>query len=165
MCVMMILLVLLQQGKGADAGAIVSSGSDSLFGPLGSGSPVSKLTTWLAIAFMLTSIFLVKAYNTASTRQSVTGRVEARDVLEGSRVAGEAAAAAAADTVAKPEAVKPAAEVPAALDKASTKEAAPAVVADAVKAPVKVEAEKVAAPKPAAVEVPAEKLEAPVEKK
>ena len=92
MCIMMILLVLLQQGKGADVGAVASSSSDSLFGPLGSGTPVSKLTTWLAVAFMVTSIFLVKAYNSGSTRQSVTGNVAEVDVLEGSRVAAGAAA-------------------------------------------------------------------------
>ncbi len=94
MCIMMILLVLLQQGKGADVGAVASSSSDSLFGPLGSGTPVSKLTTWLAVAFMVTSIFLVKAYNSGSSRQSITGNVAEVDVLEGSRVAAGAAGAA-----------------------------------------------------------------------
>lgn len=96
MCVMMVLLVLLQQGKGADAGAVVRSGSDSLFGPMGSGSPVSKVTTWLAIAFMVTSIILVKVYNNSSARQSVRGVTTDVDVLSGSRVAAEEEKPAAA---------------------------------------------------------------------
>ncbi len=96
MCVMMVLLVLLQQGKGADAGAVVRSGSDSLFGPMGSGSPVSKVTTWLAIAFMVTSIVLVKVYNNSSARQSVRGVTTDVDVLSGSRVAAEEEKPAAA---------------------------------------------------------------------
>jgi preprotein translocase subunit SecG len=130
MCIMMILLVLLQQGKGADVGAVASSSSDSLFGPLGSGTPVSKLTTWLAVAFMVTSIFLVKAYNSGSSRQSVTGNVAEVDVLEGSRVAAGAASSGAATDAAKDESVDAAAvkvEEPAKVDQ---KEAETTAVAE-----------------------------------
>ena len=45
-------LVLLQQGKGADVGAAFGSGSsNTVFGASGSASFLTKLTTWLAIAF------------------------------------------------------------------------------------------------------------------
>ena len=45
-------LVLLQQGKGADVGAAFGSGSsNTVFGASGSAPLLTKLTTWLAIVF------------------------------------------------------------------------------------------------------------------
>ena len=45
-------LVLLQQGKGADVGAAIGSGSsNTVFGASGSAPFLTKLTTWLAIVF------------------------------------------------------------------------------------------------------------------
>ena len=45
-------LVLLQQGKGADVGAAFGSGSsNTVFGASGSAPFLTKLTTWLAILF------------------------------------------------------------------------------------------------------------------
>jgi len=45
-------LVLLQQGKGADVGAAFGSGSsNTMFGSAGSASLLTKLTAWLAIGF------------------------------------------------------------------------------------------------------------------
>jgi preprotein translocase subunit SecG len=79
LCVLLIGLVLIQQGKGAEAGAIMGGGTDSVFGAGSAGTVVSKLTTGLAIAFMITSIILVKQYQTRSfVRQNNT------DVLQGS---------------------------------------------------------------------------------
>jgi len=52
-------LVLLQQGKGADIGAAFGSGSaNTVFGSAGSASFLAKLTTWLAIGFFLISFGL-----------------------------------------------------------------------------------------------------------
>lgn len=52
-------LVLLQQGKGADVGAAFGSGSAStMFGSAGSASFFTKLTVWLAIGFFLISFGL-----------------------------------------------------------------------------------------------------------
>ncbi len=52
-------LVLLQQGKGADIGAAFGSGSsNTVFGSAGSASFLAKLTTWLAIGFFLISFAL-----------------------------------------------------------------------------------------------------------
>lgn len=62
----LITLVLLQHGKGADAGAAFGSGaSGTVFGASGSGSFLTKLTTWTAIAFFATSLGL--AYISANT--------------------------------------------------------------------------------------------------
>ena len=52
-------VVLLQQGKSADlAGAFGGQGSQTAFGPRGAANLLTKLTTYSAICFMLTSIGL-----------------------------------------------------------------------------------------------------------
>src|SRR5271167_3128651 len=52
-------VVLLQQGKSADlAGAFGGQGSQTAFGPRGAANLLTRLTTWCAIIFMLTSIGL-----------------------------------------------------------------------------------------------------------
>ncbi|MEH6355655.1 MAG: preprotein translocase subunit SecG [Marinobacter sp.] len=52
-------LVLIQQGKGADAGAAFGGGaSQTVFGSQGSGSFLTRFTTFLAIAFFVTSFTL-----------------------------------------------------------------------------------------------------------
>lgn len=52
----LIALILLQHGKGADAGAAFGSGASStVFGSQGSGSFMSRATKWLAILFFITS--------------------------------------------------------------------------------------------------------------
>ena len=49
-------VVLLQQGKSADlAGAFGGQGSQTAFGPRGAANLLTKLTTYSAIVFMLTS--------------------------------------------------------------------------------------------------------------
>ena len=51
--------VLVQHGKGADAGAAFGSGSSStVFGSQGSGSFLTKATTFLAILFLANSLLL-----------------------------------------------------------------------------------------------------------
>ena len=55
-CVFLIIVVLLQSGQAADlAGAFGGMGSQTVFGPRGSATVLSKATTWAAIIFMLTS--------------------------------------------------------------------------------------------------------------
>src|SRR5215468_3209659 len=58
-CVFLILVVLLQQGKGADwAGTFGGGGSQTVFGARGAGTVLSKATTAAAIVFMITSLAL-----------------------------------------------------------------------------------------------------------
>ena len=58
-CVILILVVLLQSGKGADiAGAFGGGGTQTAFGSRGPASFLSKLTTAAAIVFMLTCLGL-----------------------------------------------------------------------------------------------------------
>ena len=58
MCVILILVVLLQTGKGADMGAAFGGSSQTIFGSSGPGTFLSKMTTVIAIVFMLTSLWL-----------------------------------------------------------------------------------------------------------
>lgn len=52
-------LVLIQHGKGADMGASFGSGaSQTIFGSSGSGNVLSKSTSFMALVFFITSLFL-----------------------------------------------------------------------------------------------------------
>jgi len=58
-CIALIMIVLLQTGKGADMGAAFGGGSSqTLFGSTGASTFLSKATTAAAIVFMLTSLGL-----------------------------------------------------------------------------------------------------------
>ncbi len=72
-------LVLIQQGKGADAGAAFGSGSSgTVFGPAGSGSFLTRLTTTCATLFFVTSLTLaVMAANRGETTDSVVDQAPA----------------------------------------------------------------------------------------
>ena len=74
--VTIVVLVLLQQGKGADMGAAFGGGSSqSLFGARGSANFLSRATSFLVATFFITSLVLAFLY----TRQG-----EDRSILEGS---------------------------------------------------------------------------------
>jgi preprotein translocase subunit SecG len=57
-CVFLVLVVLLQAGKGADMGAVFGGSSSTVFGSSGAGNLLTKLTTATAIVFMITSLGL-----------------------------------------------------------------------------------------------------------
>ena len=57
-CVLLILLVLLQSGKGSAAGIFGASGADNLFASPTAFNAVNKFTAILAAVLMGTSIFL-----------------------------------------------------------------------------------------------------------
>src|ERR1041384_2219614 len=58
-CVFLIIVVLLQSGKAADlAGAFGGMGSQTVFGPRGTATVLSKATTVAAFLFMVTSLSL-----------------------------------------------------------------------------------------------------------
>ena len=71
-CLFLIGVVLLQQGKSADlAAAFGGQGSQTAFGPRGAANLLTRLTTWSAIIFMLTSIGLTILLSRASADRSV----------------------------------------------------------------------------------------------
>ena len=66
----LILVVLLQTGKGAEMGAAFGGSSQTLFGGSGPTSFMAKLTTAAAICFMLTSLGL--AYVSSNRGVAIT---------------------------------------------------------------------------------------------
>jgi preprotein translocase subunit SecG len=60
-CLAIIGIVLLQAGKGADIGsAFGGGGSQAVFGSMGTPTILGKITTGVAIVFMITSFSLAK---------------------------------------------------------------------------------------------------------
>ncbi len=58
-CILLILIVLLQSGKGAEMGVSLGGGaSQTLFGAGGPATILTKITTAVAIIFMATSLVL-----------------------------------------------------------------------------------------------------------
>ncbi|MGD2085028.1 MAG: preprotein translocase subunit SecG [Candidatus Aminicenantes bacterium] len=74
-CLLLVIVVLLQSGKAADlAGAFGGMGSQSTFGPRGAATFLSKLTTTLAVLFMVTSLSLwIFASNRSAPKTVVEG--------------------------------------------------------------------------------------------
>jgi preprotein translocase subunit SecG len=71
-CLVLIGVVLLQQGKSADlAGAFGGQGSQTAFGPRGAANLLTKVTTWAAIIFMFTSIGLTVLIQRSNGSRSV----------------------------------------------------------------------------------------------
>jgi len=71
-----IVLVLLQQGKGADMGSSFGSGSaGSLFGASGAANFLSRTTKWAAIVFFVSTAGLAYLTHRPDVRQSVDGGV------------------------------------------------------------------------------------------
>ena len=101
LCIALVVLVLLQQGKGASAGAVLGGSSNTLFGASGANTVLTKVTTGFAIAFMFTSVVLVKLYG-----GHAVARTTESNPLQGSvmneRVAAPAAAAPAQGSDAAP---------------------------------------------------------------
>ena len=70
-------LVLIQHGKGADAGAAFGSGaSGTVFGAQGSASFLTKLTTVLAVLFFANSLWLAHLASNRPVAESVIDAVE-----------------------------------------------------------------------------------------
>ena len=69
-CVAMVIIILLQQGKGAEVGAVFGGSSQTVFGASGAGNALTKATWLFAVIFFASSIFLALA----SSRR-VTGSI------------------------------------------------------------------------------------------
>ena len=71
-CFVLILVVLLQAGKGANMGAAFGGSSQTVFGSSGAGTFLGKMTAGIAILFMLTSLLLT--YTASHRSSSLMGR-------------------------------------------------------------------------------------------
>ena len=82
-CLTLVVVVLLQQGKGADVGAVFGGSSQTLFGSSGAGNLLTKVTGFCTAIFFATSLIL--AY---SSSHRATG-----SIFEGSHLPVSAAPA------------------------------------------------------------------------
>jgi len=97
-CFVLVLVVLLQAGKGANMGAAFGGSSQTVFGSSGAGTFLGKMTTAVAIVFMLTSLSL-----------SYTSVNKTSSLMEGaSRPAAEKPVSAPAPLPSAPAATAPA---------------------------------------------------------
>jgi preprotein translocase subunit SecG len=91
-CIMLIIVVLLQQTRGAGMSSVFGGGggSDSLFGGKGATPFFIKLTSGLAIGFFLTSLFLVLLSRRPAPRTAVEKGLETEvPVAPSSPIPGE----------------------------------------------------------------------------
>ncbi len=78
--VAIVILVLLQQGKGSDMGAAFGGGSSqSLFGARGSANFLSRSTSILVTVFFISSLTLAYIYTHQTESTSVTGTSSVTD--------------------------------------------------------------------------------------
>lgn len=70
-CILLTATVLLQFGKGAEAGAMMGSGSSqAIFTSSSKGNFFTKMTTFLAVAFMVNSVVLT-TLTTKNSKESI----------------------------------------------------------------------------------------------
>ena len=139
-CLFLIGVVLLQQGKGADMGAVFGGSSSTIFGSSGAGNFLTRLTTGAAVVLMLTSLTLTYAsarrlsstvFDTGSLPEppplSAPVNPEAQPpVAEPQGAAPEAPAPQGAAPQAEPQAAAPQGEAPAPQAAAPAQPQAPA---------------------------------------
>lgn len=77
-CLFLVGVVLLQQGKSADlAGTFGGQGSQTAFGPRAAANLLTRMTSWAAALFMITSLTLTVLYlRTTGTGSSVFSGVK-----------------------------------------------------------------------------------------
>ncbi|MEE8580263.1 MAG: preprotein translocase subunit SecG [Myxococcota bacterium] len=77
-CLVLILVVLLQRGKGAEMGAMLGGGSsNTVFGARGAGNFLTKITTGCAVIFMVTSLSLAYLGNLTESELVFDEEIEA----------------------------------------------------------------------------------------
>jgi len=89
--VILVGLVLVQHGKGADMGAAFGSGSaGSLFGSSGSANFLSRSTAVAATVFFVTSLTLTYLYAQPAQQSGVMDRVDINTLQQGAPAAADA---------------------------------------------------------------------------
>jgi preprotein translocase subunit SecG len=106
-CLFLILVVLLQSGKGGGLGSAFGGGaSQQIFGGAGAGNLLTRLTAGFAFAFMALSVWLAflsssgeqaleRAVREQAAAQEVAAEIEVEEAEEAAAEAEEAAAAEA----------------------------------------------------------------------
>ncbi|MCW5980769.1 MAG: preprotein translocase subunit SecG [Bryobacteraceae bacterium] len=124
-CLFLVLVVLLQSGKAADlAGAFGGMGSQTVFGPRGSATVLSKATTVAAGLFMITSLTLAIMATTGGGG-SVGSTVLEQQGSQAQKTEGQTTPAPQAPVTVTPEGGQPI-EIPVAPPPAPAEPAKPA---------------------------------------
>jgi preprotein translocase subunit SecG len=128
-CFFLVVIVLLQQGKGASMGAAFGGSSQTVFGSEGPLPLLNKVTTFAAITFMVTSIALayLSAHKSTSSVMKDAGVQQQQEngIERSAEPLPEQPMPDLPLTPAEPAAPAPAAEQPAAPEEGAAKPAAP----------------------------------------
>ncbi len=98
-CLFLIVIVLLQTGKGAEMGAVFGGSSSTVFGSSGAGNFLTRMTTGIAVLFMCTSLGLTYF----SSRQGIATIFDDAPAVSAPAVPEDAAAPAAPPAPAVPD--------------------------------------------------------------
>jgi len=93
-CIAMVVVILLQQGKGADIGAVFGGSSQTVFGASGAGNALTK-TTWVLAAFFFATAMILAYASSAHVTGSIFGGMRPSSVMPSTRQAVPAPAAPA----------------------------------------------------------------------
>ena len=135
-CVVLVILILLQAGK-EGMGVIFGGGNTSVFGSSGAGGMLAKMTAFMAVVFVVTSLSYTYVTSSRPSDESAVLKVEPltiEDVPAKPAAAPEAAAPAQPAATSEAPAAAPAA-APADAPEAPAASEAPAAEAPAADAP------------------------------
>lgn len=133
-CVVLVILILLQAGK-EGMGVIFGGGNTSVFGSSGAGGMLAKMTAFMAVVFVVTSLSYTYVTSSRPSDESAVLKVEPLTIED---VPAKPAAAPEAAAPAQPAATSEApaaAAVPADAPEAPAASEAPAAEAPAADAP------------------------------
>ena len=93
-CFILIIMILLQAGKGADIGAVFGGASQTVFGSRGPTTFLNKITVGVAVTFLVTSVWLAHIAKTRSVetvvdKAAVTETAPQAQPTEGATPEGE----------------------------------------------------------------------------
>ncbi|WP_304023716.1 preprotein translocase subunit SecG [Desulfovibrio piger] len=145
-CVVLVILILLQAGK-EGMGVIFGGGNTSVFGSSGAGGMLAKMTAFMAVVFVVTSLSYTYVTSSRPSDESAVLKVEPLTIEDvPAKPAAAPEAAAPAQPAATSEAPAAAPAQPAATSEAPAAAPAAAAPADAPEAPAASEAPAAEAP-------------------
>jgi preprotein translocase subunit SecG len=148
-CVLLVILILLQAGK-EGMGVIFGGGNTSVFGSSGAGGLLAKMTAFMAVIFVMTSLSYTYVTGKHETKESAVVNVKIEDAVPAPAVQPEAKPEAVKPAEAKPEAKPEAAKPAEAKPEAKPEAAKPAEAKPEVATPAEAKPEaKPEAAKPA----------------
>lgn len=130
-CVVLVILILLQAGK-EGMGVIFGGGNTSVFGSSGAGGMLAKMTAFMAVVFVVTSLSYTYVTSSRPSDESAVLKVEPLTIED---VPAKPAAPAQPAATSEAPAAAPAAAAPADAPEAPAASEAPAAEAPAADAP------------------------------